>query len=87
MAGPGSVADGTNQAQEELRPWDEAALEAIRFGWGDAYEIGHDDERGYWARRLDRIGVLILADSPDKVHEQVAADYAAKRVERKAADR
>jgi hypothetical protein len=35
---------------------DEAALEALRFGWGDAYLIGHDDERGYWAARRDKIG-------------------------------
>ena len=35
---------------------DGEALEAIRFGWGDAYVIGYDDERGYWAARRDRIG-------------------------------
>ena len=73
------------QAEDRLKPWDESALEAIRFGWGDAYEIGHDDERGYWARRRDKLGGDILADDPERLREEVAADYAMKRVQRETA--
>src|ERR1700728_2480923 len=78
-------AAGTNQGQEGLKPWEEAALEAIRFGWGDAYLIGHDDERGYWAARRDRIGGLLTAPSPDELRRAIADDYAVKPVPREPA--
>jgi hypothetical protein len=58
-------ADGTDQAQGGLKPWDEAALEALRWDWDTAYLIGHDDKRGWWAARRDRIGGLLTAGSPD----------------------
>lgn len=64
------------------RPEDQNALDAIRFSWGDAYMIGHDDERGYWAARRDRIGGLLTAPSPDELRQAVADDYALKRVPR-----
>ena len=83
MEGTGSVAGGAEQAQDELKPWDEAALAEIRFGWGDAYEIGHDNERGYWAARRDRIGGLLNADTPDLLRKAITEDYAAKPVPRK----
>jgi hypothetical protein len=61
---------------------DEAALEALRFGWGDAYLIGHDDERGYWAARRDKIGGLLTAGDPDELRNAITEDYAAKPVPR-----
>jgi hypothetical protein len=51
------------------------ALGALRFGWDDAYDIGRDDQRGYWARRRDG-----LADDPDALWSAIRADYAVKRV-------
>jgi hypothetical protein len=53
---------------------DEDALEAIRFGWGDAYMIGHDDKHGYWAARRDRIGGLLTAPSPDELRQAITED-------------
>ncbi len=61
---------------------DEQALEKLRFGWGDAYEIGHDDKRGYWARRLDGLGEDLTADDPDALWNAMNADYTAKAVPR-----
>jgi hypothetical protein len=66
---------------------DEEALEALRFGWGDAYLIGHDDERGYWAARRDRIGGLLTADSPDELRQAITDDYAVEPVPRETAAR
>jgi len=64
---------------------DEAALEALRFGWGDAYLIGHDDERGYWAARRDKIGGLLTAGNPDELRQAITDDYAIKPVPREPA--
>jgi len=60
-----------------------AALEALQFGWGEAYEIGADDA-GYWARRRDGLGGTMTADDPEKLREQVIADYSVKPVPRDA---
>lgn len=73
---------GDGQPQSTLAPAEQAALDAVRYGWGDAYLIGHDDERGYWAARRDRIGGLLTAPSPDELRQAVADDYALKRVPR-----
>jgi hypothetical protein len=61
---------------------DGQALEALRFGWGDAYEIGRDDERGYWARRRDRLGGDMTAADPDRLWAEINADDALKAVPR-----
>jgi hypothetical protein len=66
---------------------DEEALEALRFGWGDAYLIGHDDERGYWAARRDRIGGLLTAANPEELRQAITEDYAVKPVPREPAER
>jgi hypothetical protein len=71
-------------AGEGLKPWDEAALEAIRFGWGEAYMIGHDDERGYWAGRRDGIGGLLTAETPDGLRRAITEDYGVNPVPRDA---
>lgn len=67
-----------------LRPPGEDALDALRFGWGGAYMIGHDDERGWWAGRRDRIGGLLTAPDADGLRGEIAADYALKPVPRDA---
>ncbi len=87
VEGTGPVADGAEQAQGGLNPWDEAALEAVRFGWGDAYVIGYD-ERGYWAARRDRIPApLLTAPDPDGLRNAITEDYAVKPVPREPAPR
>jgi hypothetical protein len=66
---------------------DGEALEALRFGWGDAYLIDYDGERGYWAARRDRIGGLLTASDPDELRNAITEDYAVKPVPRESAAR
>jgi hypothetical protein len=63
---------------------DEAGLPALRFGWDEAYEIGWDAERGYWARRLDGIGGELTAADPDELRKAIYEDYSLKPVPRPA---
>jgi hypothetical protein len=58
------------------------ALEALRWHWGDAYEIGFDDERGWHARRRDGLGGWLTAPDSDDLFGVIAADYALKPVPR-----
>ena len=67
------------------RTADDEALEALRWDWGEAYLIGHDDERGWWAARRDRIGSLLIGADPDALRAAIRADYALKRVPRDSA--
>ena len=66
----------------EGRTADGDALEALRWDWGEAYLIGHDDERGWWAARRDRIGSLLTGADPEGLRAAIRADYALKRVPR-----
>lgn len=59
---------------------DEAGLDAVRFRWETAYEIGWDDERGYWAARRDSIGALIDAADPQSLDGRIAEDFAMRAV-------
>jgi hypothetical protein len=53
------------------------ALDALRYGWGSAYEIESAD--GEWrARRLDGLGDWIEAEIPDDLRHQIFSDYALK---------
>jgi hypothetical protein len=74
----------TERAQDEdgLPPWEAGALEALRWHWGETYEIGQDDERGYWAARRDRIGALLTAADPDDLEKAISADYKLRPVPR-----
>lgn len=58
------------------------ALDALRWHWGDAYEIGHDDEHGWRARRRDGLGEDLAAADPDEMYGVIGADYNAKPVPR-----
>jgi hypothetical protein len=60
---------------------DSPALDALRFGWGIAYEFGTDDE-GPWAWRRDGAGGKIRAGSPDALRAEVIDDYSVKPVSR-----
>jgi len=61
---------------------DKHALEALRWDWGDAYDIGHDDEHGWHARRRDGLGDLLTAPGADELYKVIADDYALKAVPR-----
>jgi hypothetical protein len=52
-----------------------ATLQALRYGWGDAYTIGHDDENGWHARRRDGRGGELTAHGPDELWAEIHADY------------
>ena len=54
---------------------DEDALAALRFGWGEAYRIGWDDARGWWAARRDGKGGDITAGDPDQLWQAIVDDY------------
>jgi hypothetical protein len=61
---------------------DDQALAALRWHWGEAYEIGRDDDRGWHARRHDGLGGDLTAADPDGLHAGIAADYAVRPVPR-----
>jgi hypothetical protein len=76
--------DGTDQAQDGdgLPPWEAAALKSLQWHWGDAYIIGRDGERGWWAARRDRIGGLLTGADPAELDQAILADYLLKPVPR-----
>ena len=61
-------------------------LAALEFGWGTAYRIGFDPERGYWARRRDMPGDRgegdILAPDVSTLRDAIVGDYSLKPVPR-----
>ncbi len=61
---------------------DGQALSALRFGWGEAYRIGWDAVRGWWAKRRDGLGGDITADDPDELWHAIREDYDLKPVPR-----
>jgi hypothetical protein len=78
---------GRADNESASRPQDGQELEALRFGWGDAYLIDFDVERGYWAARRDRIGGLLTAANPDELRQAITEDYAVRPVAREHASR
>jgi hypothetical protein len=63
----------------------DAALDALRWNWGEAYEIGHDTR--WWFRRLDGYGGAETAASPDALRKAIIENYLARPVDRdRAAD-
>ena len=52
------------------------ALEALRWSWGDYYEITYDEVMGVWlARRLDGQGILEEAATPDELLRLLLEDW------------
>ncbi len=72
-AAPQAVGGTTADGQE---------LAALRWGWGEAYRIGHDLARGWWAQRRDGLGGDITADDPGELWAAILADYTCKPVPR-----
>jgi hypothetical protein len=60
---------------------DKDAREALEFDWGDAYLMGRD-ERGWWAARRDRIGVILTAPGPEELRAAIREEYAVNPVPR-----
>ena len=61
----------------------ERALGALRADWGDAYVISYDDAPGtgrpeWRAWRLDKIGVMLAAATPDELDTAIRADRGAR---------
>jgi len=75
-------AAGRTAASEGMTTADKYELEALRWDWGDAYEIGRDDDRGWWARRRDGRDEDLTAADPDELYAVIAADYGLRPVGR-----
>jgi hypothetical protein len=63
---------------------DKEALAALRWGWGEAYRIGWDATRGWWAARRDGKGGDITAGDSDVLWQAIVDDYARLPVPRDA---
>ena len=61
---------------------DEDALAALRFNWGEAYRIGWDPVREWWAHRRDDLGGDITADDAEGLWKAIHEDYELKPVPR-----
>ena len=59
---------------------DEGALAALRFGWGEAYRIGWDPVRGWWAQRRDDLGGD--TENAEELWQAIRRDYDFKTVPR-----
>jgi hypothetical protein len=75
-------AGGGTAGERELERLRGQDLKWLRYNWGDAYRIGWDRVRGYWARRRDGLGDEITAGDAWELSEKIRADYKARRVPR-----
>jgi hypothetical protein len=55
-------------------PGQQAALEALRWNWGEVYDIGVDDGQ-WWCRRRDGLGGRETAATPDQIRTKIINDY------------
>ena len=89
-AAQGNAAGATDEVREELeydlRPGSiEAALDALRWNLGEAYEVGTDDEGRWWFRRLDGGGrEYAELPGPQELHRMIVEDYTLRPVRRDA---
>jgi hypothetical protein len=58
------------------------ALAELRWGWGEAYRIGWDAARGWWANRRDGQGEDIKAADQNGLWQAIYADYTSSPVAR-----
>ncbi|MGH3156268.1 MAG: hypothetical protein ACRDNF_06805 [Streptosporangiaceae bacterium] len=77
---------GRNQSDDDawdmpVLPGERAALEALRWNWGEAYHIGCDDGQ-WWFRRKDGKGPTETASTPDDLRAQIVLDYTLRPVHR-----
>lgn len=60
----------------------DAELEALRFHWGEAYQIEFSDGHGWRARRLDGQGGLLTGVDSEGLYAAIGGDYALRPVPR-----
>jgi hypothetical protein len=72
--GTGQITSRHHDEPDTARTFDAAALEALRFLWGDGYEIGFDDEV-WWYRRRDGKGGTQTAPYPDELNKMITDDH------------
>ena len=60
----------------------DSELEALRWHWGDAYEIA-ELPGGWRARRRDGRGGWFIRDTPEHMYQAIHADYHAVPVPRR----
>ena len=62
----------------------DAALHALQWNWGDAYDIGRDGDE-WWFRRRDGLGGRATASGPDALRRAIVDDYTFRPVRRETA--
>jgi hypothetical protein len=63
-----------NTCDTPALPSQHAALEALQWNWGQAYEIGVDDGQ-WWYKRRDGKGATETASTPNALHTMIVTDY------------
>jgi hypothetical protein len=66
-------------------PGEQAALDALVWNWGEAYEIGCEEGQ-WWFRRKDGKGGTETASGPDELRALIVTDYTIRPVRRPPAD-
>jgi hypothetical protein len=61
----------------------DAALDVLRWNWGEAYEIGHDTR--WWFRRRDGYGGVETAAGPEVLRSAIIENYTDRPVDRERA--
>jgi len=64
---------------------DGAALDDLRYHWGDAYLIEYFETAGKWVAQRRDSHATMSADSPVDLREKITADYTAQPVSRQVA--
>ena len=73
--------EATQRCSERVVLRADAALDALRWHWGNGYDVGFGDGV-WWFRRLDGHGGTQTAIGPDEVRNAIIADYTERPVER-----
>ncbi|MGH3158275.1 MAG: hypothetical protein ACRDNF_17120 [Streptosporangiaceae bacterium] len=81
-----AILEGIGQLGEDTwdipaLPGERAALDAMQWNWGEAYEIGCEEGQ-WWYRRKDGQGGRETAATPDELHAQIVLDYSLLPVRR-----
>lgn len=71
------------EAGEGLSPWLASALEALRYNWGEAYEIDVSVDGQWTAIRKDGLGGVLREPGPEELRAQILKDYELKPVKRR----
>jgi len=53
---------------------DAKALEVLRMLWAPEYDVGYDEEHGWWGTRAGVIGHLVKAPGPEELARKLADD-------------